>query len=76
MSDNKDYMAKLRERSGSVDSKDPLVGFLYILMRDHLPVGMVEGIMRDHVNVETDDVDNYSNGWLAEYAKDLSKRLK
>lgn len=71
--------AALRERSGSVDSSDPLVSFLYILMRDHLPAGVVEGIMQKHVVLEgTDDGDEsqFSNGFIARYAKDVAARLR
>jgi len=67
------YMEEIRERSGEVNSEDPLVSFLYILMRDHLPTGVVEGIMKDHV---PDQVVKFTNGWLANYAKDIAERLK
>jgi hypothetical protein len=73
--DSKEYMRKLRDRSGSVDSSDPLVSFLYILMRDHLPIGEIESIMKDHVYKKSKDC-QFTNGWLAEYAKDMAKRLK
>jgi len=38
-------MDALRERSGNVGSDDPLVSFLYQLMRDHMTIGMVEDMM-------------------------------
>lgn len=60
-------------RSGSVNDKDPLVTFLYILMRDHLPTGIVEEIVEKHTY---HDGMTYTNGWLAEYAQDLAERLK
>lgn len=68
----------IREQSGSVDSADPLVAFLYILMRDHLPVGEVEGIISNHVGQGEDRgcVSHYSNGWLAKYAEYLAGRLR
>lgn len=66
-------MNDLRTRSGEVTSEDPLVTFLYILMRDHLPAGVVEEIVERHTYHE--DM-KYTNGWLAEYAKDLAARLK
>jgi hypothetical protein len=62
----------LRERSGSVDSEDKLVSFLYELMRDHLPTGTVEEIVR---NSDADST-QFTNGFLAKYAEDLAKRLK
>lgn len=68
----------LREKSGSINIDGKLVDFLYILMRDHLPAGTVESLVRE---VEIDSASNdceineYSNGWLALYAKNLSDRL-
>lgn len=65
-------MTALRERSGDVRSDDPLVSFLYQLMRDHLAVGVVEGLMGE---VEKQP-SIFTNGWLANYAKDLAERLR
>lgn len=70
----------LRSRSGAVNSQDPLVSFLYILMRDHLPAGVVEGIIQNHVVVEAQDEgpsdeSQFCNGYLAAYAKDIAARL-
>ena len=62
----------LRERSGSVRSDDPLVSFLYQLMRDHVAVGVVEGLMGDAEKQPS----VFTNGWLANYAKDLAERLR
>lgn len=47
------------------------MSFLYQLMRDELPPGKVEGIVRD---CQEPDV-LYTNGWLAKYAQDLAERL-
>jgi hypothetical protein len=65
----------LRERSGSVNSSDPLVSFLYILMRDHIPAGVVEGIMQHHVDAPEGTLSELCNGYLASYAKDVAARL-
>lgn len=67
----------LRERSGNVVNDDRLTSFLYELMRDHVPPGEVEKLVRD---LELDDSHGntsslFSNGWLACYAEDLAKRL-
>ncbi len=64
---------RLRECSGGVDSKDPLVAFLYILMRDHLPAGTVEELIRQHC---CSPMMLFTNGWLAKYAEDVASRLK
>ena len=63
---------ELRERSGSVSSTDPVVSFLYDLIRDHLPIGTVESIVRECPAVET----HFTNGYLANYCIDLAKRLR
>lgn len=64
--------AKLRESSGNVQINSKLVSFLYELMRDHLPPGQVEALVRAS-NIP--DV-SYTNGWLAQYAENLANRLK
>jgi len=63
----------IQTRSGNITSEDPLVNFLYILMRDYLPTGVVERIVEEHTY---SDIASFSNGWLAEYAKDIALRLK
>ena len=67
---------KLRERSGSVNSKDPLVSFFYTLMRDHLTPGVIEGIISDIEEKVLNQEVLYTNGWLANYAKDIVERTK
>jgi len=64
-------MTELRDRSGEVCIDSKLVSFLYDLMRDHLPPGVVETLVQ---NASNPDV-TYTNGWLASYAEDLAKRL-
>jgi hypothetical protein len=66
--------ARLRAHSGFVNSDDPLVSFLYILLRDHLPAGVVEGIMQNHVEVEEKDSE-FCNGFIASYASELAQRI-
>jgi len=69
-------MNELRKRSGNVDSDDPLVAFLYGLLRDHLPAGKVEEIMQQHVGTRPRQVSQYTNGWVANYAQDIANRLR
>lgn len=71
-SKHKEENDALRFRSGDVQINDKLVSFLYELMRDHLPPGMVEKIVRESENPDV----TYTNGWLAKYAEDLANRLK
>lgn len=61
----------MRNRSGNVNATSRLTSFLYDLMRDHLTPGVVEELVRDAVDPEV----SYTNGWLAQYAFDLAKRL-
>lgn len=61
----------LRVASGTVAYDDRLTSFLYELMRDHLPAGAVEALVREAEKVTV----TYSNGWLAEYAHYLAGRL-
>ena len=63
----------LYERSGEVTSTDPLVPLLYEIVRDHLPIGVIEEIVQ---GIEIGTTYVFSNGWLAEYAKDAASRLR
>jgi hypothetical protein len=69
-------MEPIRERSGNVDSDDPLEVFLYLLMRDLVPLGDVEKLVKDSEMTAADSKAQLSNGWLAKYAKDLAARLR
>lgn len=63
---------ELRERSGEFDSSDPLVSFLYELMRDRLPAGVVEQIVNQSPPMRI----QFTNGYLARYAQDIADRLR
>ena len=65
--------AGLRERSGHVIDDRKLVSFLYELMRDHVPAGVVESVLAASVKPEPT---HYCNGYLAQYAQDVAERLK
>ncbi len=49
---------------------DKLASFLYDLMRDHLPCGVVQELVG-----KADSDTTYTNGYLAEYARYLSEIL-
>ncbi len=66
---------RIRKASGEVDSTDPLVDFFYILLRDYLTAGVVEGLI-DMVVEDREDLTQFCNGWTAEHAKDIVKRLR
>jgi hypothetical protein len=48
--------------------------FLYLLMRDHVPVGVVAKI-KNEVNLCEQYERTYSNQYLAAYAKSLAEEL-
>lgn len=58
--------------SGSESSDSKIVGLLYLLMRDHLPVGKLESIIME---LEKNQAYNFTNGFLARNAKLISERL-
>ena len=56
--------------------KQPDLGktFFYLLLRDHLPAGTVEGLVSE-VEAQGERVPAYSNEFLAGYAAELSARI-
>lgn len=63
---------RMRAASGEVKSNDPLVAFLYVVLRDGCPAGVMENALAQMHGSES----LYTNGWLAKYAKDIAHRLK
>jgi len=63
----------LRARSGNIDVNDPLVSFLYDLLRDHLAPGLVERLVQEAVTYPNV---MYTNGYIAKYCQDLAARLR
>lgn len=57
----------------SLDNIERLTEFLYILARDELPIGAIEGIMSDHVT--GGEADEYCNVWLEAWARNMAERL-
>lgn len=73
-------VSRMRKASGEVNSTEMIVGFLYLLMRDSVTPGKIEQIMLELSNAHDYNkseyfVTQYTNGWLATYAKDIAKRL-
>ena len=64
---------ELREVTGNVKG-NAMEAFFYILMRDHLPVGVVEKLVRDEEESNGKEI-LFTNGYLANYSKLLTKRL-
>ncbi len=55
---------------------DQVQHFLYILMRDHLPPGVVAGIIEDFVKASKGLEVTFSNEHLAAYAQELAAVLR
>jgi hypothetical protein len=66
-----DDNASLRARSGCVSVHSRLVSFLYELMRDEVTPGRIEELVRN----SSDPNGVYTNGYLADYAIDIARRL-
>lgn len=64
---------RMREVSGHVNSNSKLVCFLYLLMRDELALGAVEKLVQESTLDKGETL--FTNGWLANYSKDIEKRL-
>lgn len=65
----------LRRSSGRINDKRATVSFLYELMRDHLPAGTVEELVRRNEMVSESNEAQFTNGHLAQYAQHLADRL-
>ncbi len=69
------YQIKLFKESGQITG-NKLDTFFYLLMRDHLPAGVVSTIVKEAAKVDTKATHtDFTNGYLAKYAKHLVGRL-
>jgi hypothetical protein len=66
---------ELRKRTGAKRADDGLISFLYELMRDHLPAGVVEKLVQNVVDEQPKYPIVFTNGYLADYAADLAARI-
>jgi hypothetical protein len=64
---------ELRAESGSIDDTDPLVCFLYLLLRDHILPGDIENILAQARVVTHGE---FTNGFLAQYAQNIAAKLR
>ena len=55
---------------------DPMVVFIYLLMRDYVTPGKVEKAIIDQELAEINGYCILSNGFLARYANDIVDRLR
>lgn len=72
---SEEEILRMKQRSGKYQSDDPLTSFFYSLMRDHVTPGLIENLVLDLERHQGETV-SYTNGWLAQYAADLSKRVQ
>jgi hypothetical protein len=70
------HVIPLRNASGNRESKDPLVLFLYLLMRDKLPTGEVEQLTINTLEAIPKDGVLFTNGFLVDYATNITERLQ
>lgn len=72
------HSSAMRRRSGAINTKDLVVTFLYVLMRDQVTPGAVEHVMLQ-LAAESETVKRkemwLTNGWLAKHAMDIADRL-
>ena len=60
-----------------METQDPLVVFLYVLLRDELPFGTLNGIVKNHVQKAMDTGGGLlSSVYLGELAKELADKLR
>ena len=72
------YQEELFKLSGKQTSNDKLVCFLYLLMRDEIPTGKVSKILfgLEDLSVNDNDYCEFTNGYLADFAKFVAAKLK
>lgn len=70
----REEMKELTCRSGTVRSDSKFVAFIYELLRNHVPSGTIEECVLNSIGPDTEEF-TFTNGYLAEYAKDVVKRL-
>ena len=72
---NKEANDELVKLSGSVVTHDPLVTFLYMLMRDYVKPGDIQTILFNDIIDQPKEME-LSNGWIGKYAKYVASKLK
>jgi len=81
LSKDPDPNLALVQRSGNFTTGSNLVAFVYELLRDHVLPGDMMKVVNDSDIEHTNDVDyekpmwRLSNGWLAQFAHDIVRRL-
>lgn len=66
---------RMRRASGRVNDSRPIVALLYDLARDMVPLGTLE-VYIDKNSQSQDGPFMFTNGWLAQWAKDAADRIE
>jgi len=71
-----DKNKRMREESGNIITEDKIIVLLYTLMRDEILPGKLEEIVSSIEDKQLKRIPwFFTNGWLAQYAKSLRRRL-
>lgn len=65
----------LKERSGGHTTQTPLAVFFYLLLRDHLPAGVIERLVQEVESTPPGAPTQLTNGWVGRMAEDYAARL-
>lgn len=65
----------VKERSGGHATQNPLTVFLYLLLRDHVPAGVIERLVQEVETAPPGVTTQLSNGWVGRMAEDYAARL-
>ena len=63
---------EMYKKSGEVELSDPLVAFLYVMLRN----GAGPGVIHEALENMTNQPMRYTNGWLAQYAKYVAEKMR
>lgn len=67
-------MTDVQEASGGAVDSRPSVHFFYLLLRDHVPSGVLQEVL-EKVQVTPTRVVKFKNGWIAREAQYLADTL-
>ncbi len=71
---------ELCDASGRVSSEDPLVDFLYVLMRDFVSLGDLADVVNQMIRARRERPEctgvELANGWLAQYAEYVAGQIR
>lgn len=75
-----EYLKRFRDESGNIKSTNVLVAFLYYCLRDSVPAGVFEKAILDleysYANNGNKVLEHvFTNGFIAQYAQNISDRL-